>query len=457
MNTGEKITFNTREKMTLLAYILGFIFTGVGIYCLFADRGVVLSVVLLVLGIFDLACGIWSDNDLKRKNKQAKLEREIAEQQKIEAEQKKREEEQKKEDAEVAEIKSGKWKEFPVRNFYVKCTDLGVNNLDSAFAVQKATMVAKEILASIEHFPNGFIDQYCSEEKLREYWIQGKEVAEKMEAQALEEKRKPKNGQLTDAERTAVVLGYQLKQCFGIQKRIVMLDETIQKIDKKISDYVKGQQAMRELGGILGSSVYQEKKKDWAFLGGLADGIAGPGAGLAVASNAIAENREIERRNQLARQESVKLMKSFYDGSSKLSEDVGDLSKEMDLLEYHKNQAKFKVVLEQYSTEEIFKSLTISSRVSKSKSGKSTVLSVNICNSFVADVPENVLVAVDGTLEAKIYFEGTLVDTVCVYLPLFGVAEKASEKIEAISSKYVEADGDYTVEFTPNKLWVVEV
>ena len=44
------------------------------------------------------------------------------------------------------------------------------------------------------------------------------------------------------------------------------------------------------------ASVKQERKRDWAFLGGLAEGIAGTGAGIAVAASISSDNAEIERR-----------------------------------------------------------------------------------------------------------------------------------------------------------------
>ena len=53
-----------------------------------------------------------------------------------------------------------------------------------------------------------------------------------------------------------------------------------------------------ELGDLMLSGVGQEKETDWAIAGGLASGIAGPAAGLAVAANTVVKNQEIRERNE---------------------------------------------------------------------------------------------------------------------------------------------------------------
>ena len=40
-----------------------------------------------------------------------------------------------------------------------------------------------------------------------------------------------------------------------------------------------------------------EQEHDWAVMGGLANGLAGPGAGIATAVNAQIENAQIRARN----------------------------------------------------------------------------------------------------------------------------------------------------------------
>jgi hypothetical protein len=350
---------------------------------------------------------------------------------------------------------SGEWS-FPAKEFYKRCNAANITSVDTSFAEQKVAAIARQIMQENEA-PTECYATYCSKEKLLQYFEKGKARAEADAARELEQQRKPKDGKLTESEQDLMNLAKKMKSRYGIDKRIAMLGDTIGKLNKKIHDYEEGQKALKEVAFLLESSVAQEKKKDWAFLGGLADGIAGPGAGVAVALNAMAENEEIERRNQRARQEAAKTVKSFYDSSYQLSNDIDELTNRKRLMESYEKQAQIKVVLNDYSADEIFKALSFSSSVSKTRGGNATSLAVTVRNKFVADVPEGVVVAVDGTLDAEIYFEGTLVDTVTVCLPLFGVATGTSERIEAFSGRYVEAAGKYTVKYKPNKLWIVEV
>lgn len=342
----------------------------------------------------------------------------------------------------------GKW-EFPCKEFYNVCLEKGVQNLESTFYLQKAMVIARS------YVPSEYHHIYISEVLVSNYFSKGKALEEAAEAVREAESRKPRKGKLSADEYQYVRLSRTLLPLSGIDKRISMINDAIQQINKKIYDYEEGQKAIKELGFILSSSVKQEKTKDWAFLGGIADGIAGPGAGIAVAANAIADNIEIEKRNAQARQAANQTVRSLYADAANLSADISDLENERKLMQYHLQDAGTKVVMDGYKTEGIFEKLKITAEVKKHKDGKGLEVTVTIKNNLKVDVPENVLVAVDGTLSAKVFFEDALVDTMCVPLPLFGVSEQ--ESVTAYTDYYVEAEGSYTVEFSPNNLWVVEV
>lgn len=342
----------------------------------------------------------------------------------------------------------GKW-EFPCQEFYNVCIEKGVQNIKSTFYLQKAVMIAKNFVPSAYHHI------YISEALVSKYFSEGKALEATAKVVRETESRKPRKGKLSEAEYQYVRLSQALRPLLGIDKRISMINDAISRINKKIHDYEEGQKAIREVGFLLSTSVAQEKTKDWAFLGGLAEGLAGPGAGIAVAANAIAENAAIEQRNAQARQAATETIRSLYADASELSTNISDLINEKKLMWHYLSEASEKVVMQQYSTDEIFKKLSFSSSVAKTGEDGGLKLTIIVSNEFKADVPENVRVAVDGTLSAKIYFEGTYVDTVCVSLPLFGVSRK--EEVIMYTEQYVEADGIYSVEITPNNLWVVEV
>ena len=352
---------------------------------------------------------------------------------------------------------SGKWL-FPAHYIYEECIEAGITSIHSDFSKQKAIKIATENLTARKvpaQYHSIYVNDATIADLLRRGEAEHKKITKMVEEWHKTEEQKPKRGKLSEAEYRYISLTQRLLSLYGIDKRICMLDDAIENISKKISDYIEGQKAIKELSFILSSSVKQEKKKDWAFLGGLADGIAGPGAGVSVAANAIVENIEIEKRNTQARQAANQTIRSLYAGASNLSTDISDLENEKKLMQYHLRDAGTKVVMEQYATDEIFTKLEITSKVTKRKDGNGLDVTVMIKNNFKADAPENVKIAVDGTLSAKVFFEDTLLDTICVPLPLFGVSEK--ESVTAYTDYYVEAEGNYSVEFAPNNLWIVEV
>lgn len=87
---------------------------------------------------------------------------------------------------------------------------------------------------------------------------------------------------------------YDLAHTFGLEKyHAIDVDD-----ERK---YREGIQAMRQLGMMAQESVYQEKEKDWAIHGGIAEGIAGPAAGIMAAANIMQDNARIKAENAARR------------------------------------------------------------------------------------------------------------------------------------------------------------
>ena len=85
------------------------------------------------------------------------------------------------------------------------------------------------------------------------------------------------------------------------EQRTLAHTEGLEKYHKMDVDearkYQEGIAAMRQLGSIMQKSVYQERELDWAVLGGLAEGIAGPVAGIVTAANVMQDNARIREKN----------------------------------------------------------------------------------------------------------------------------------------------------------------
>ncbi len=353
--------------------------------------------------------------------------------------------------------KSGNWK-FPFNYFYEQCIDVGITSIHSEFSKQKV----KDILISqlnARKVPAIFHEIYTTDDKLVEFMESGKALYDDLvRAKALqlnEEKNKPKKGTLKAGEVSYIELSNRLKTLTGIDKRICMLDDSIAKLSKKIQAYREGQEAMALVGAILSSSVKQEKTMDWSFLGGLANGLAGPGAGMTVAASIIEENAVIEKRNATARKVAEKTINGFYKDAASMTSSIVDLENEKKLMEHYLKEAGFKSVLEQYSTNDIYKKLDIDVEVLDYKDNTGLYVSVRIINQFDNDEFDRKKYVIDGTLKGEIYCNNMLLDTICIPLPLFGVSDV--NFVHMCSPWYVEVECTYEVKISPNHLCILEI
>lgn len=76
------------------------------------------------------------------------------------------------------------------------------------------------------------------------------------------------------------------------------LDKYSKQIDYNISHINESAALLRNLAPKMVSSVELEDEIDWAVHGGIADGLAGPGAGVATAARVMQENAQIRKRNE---------------------------------------------------------------------------------------------------------------------------------------------------------------
>ena len=290
---------------------------------------------------------------------------------------------------------------------------------------------------------------------MEKYFNQGKKAIDEQRIKKLEESFLPKQGNLSEKERETVKLAQKVKPLYGCEKRKTVLIDAIEKTKKSIIAYKEGQDALKTLGIALSNSVQQEKKKDWAILGGIASGIGGTGASVSVATQAMLENNEIDRRNAQLKRLANQTISEMYSSSTRINSDIYDLQKELELFKYHLKEIDKKVVWKEYDSKEIFKKLYIYSTVKKTKDLCGLQINVEITNNFDSEDLSGISTVVDGTLQADIYHnDNTFVDSVCIPLPLFGVSTE--EKVLMYTDMYVEANGEYTVKVKPNKLWVME-
>lgn len=175
----------------------------------------------------------------------------------------------------------------------------------------------------------------------------------------------------------------QLAHMEGLAKYHKMNTEAAEK-------YQEGIEAIRQLGLIMQQSVYQERKNDWAVLGGIAEGIAGPAAGIATAVNAINENARIEAENTARREWGTK-QNAFYQELAMQAERERpeDISME-------KLQRKYMAIFS-WAPTTLFSLLTLSNKRIE-KDPKTGAVTVSLSWQQI-----DRSICIDGALRAKIY------------------------------------------------------
>lgn len=353
------------------------------------------------------------------------------------------------------QVKDGKWV-FPVEKFYQLCRDGHATVLDNEFSIRKATQIAEQIIK--ETAPD--IDlancgEYLKKESLEGFLQKGESLAKKAEEKKILEQKQPRNANPSKPEETFIKRASELPFLSGCDKRVKMLTHLSEDYTKKITAMREGEEALKKLGMIYAGQ--QQKETSWAVMGGIAEGIAGPAAGIMAASNTMANNQRIREHNESMRKASMDIMS----GIPSLAGDRYQLEEERDKIWQERNEVRSKVVLTKPVTDEIWRNIRVGkATVKKNPSGVLKVsVPLTLKAPFVLDVPENVHMVVDGVLRAEVWFEDKYVDNVYFPLPIYGIPTNMTAEVtlDGMCGRSVEFDGEYTVKIGEyHNLWIME-
>lgn len=373
---------------------------------------------------------------------------------------KEQEAEQKAEEARIQEInnnaKNGKW-EFPSEKYYCLCRDNQVKALNNEFCIRKATQLAEQLIK--ETAPD--IDlanciEYLKQSSLERFLEKGELLAKKTEERILFEKKQPQNANPNVPEKTFMQRTSELVALSGSNKRVKMLNNLDSDYFSEIVRKINGEQALRQLGMIYAGQ--QQKESSWAIVGGIAEGIAGPAAGIMAAANTMENNRKILEYNLSVRKASMDIMS----GIPNVAGDRIKLEEEREKVKEALKSVETKVVLSQPTGKEIWQNIEVGkATVKKNPSGVLAVsLPISLKEPFVLDVPDDVCMVVDGVLRAEVWFEDKRVDSVFFPLPMYGIPTNMTAEIilDGMCGRSVEFDGEYTVKIADTQnLWIMEV
>ena len=225
---------------------------------------------------------------------------------------------------------------------------------------------------------------------------------------------------------------------YGKNKKIAMLTDRMNEL-RKLADSV-------ERGADTFLKSTQQQERNWALWGGIADGIAGPGAGVSTALELQAQNAQIRVQNEANMRVAMPVYMSASKSVSQNRKNADEISRQIARMQ--------EKLISDIPAPEVMKLLDIVNvTVDVSKTGAFKV-TATVKTKDPIYIFEDVLAVVDGTLIAHVYDESGEIGTAKMVLPVNGVEDKAG--IVGVGLSGAQAGKNYTVAFTPYKLWIME-
>lgn len=318
---------------------------------------------------------------------------------------------------------------YEQEQFYLLCKAQGITSIDTPAAVARMVLLAKN--NQVPGSEKDLIDAF----KLGQKDIAGREQKQKLAAQEKEEAQ-------LDRE------NLRYKDARSQQKRILMCREKAQQYRNEEASY-RAQSRATQDAIFRGTQSAMQKETDWATHGGIASGIAGPAAGLAVAADIQRKNADIREQNAALRQLSARAAIEASRGTDSLAYDA---SKNAEKWEERAAAAENKLV----QTLPEAQLMGLLSPEGSARSSKTGAITVNVRISPTKDLKiyETVSAVVDGILKVQILDETGVVGIAYVPLPWNG--SESGTILKGICRNPVRQAKKYTVKVEPHSLWAME-
>jgi len=252
--------------------------------------------------------------------------------------------------------------------------------------------------------------------------------------------RKERLAKLKEQEYRAYHKSIEYANYHGKEKIRVMLTHKIQELRREESLLLKG--------AATAASLPLEKERDWAVWGGIADGLAGPGAGVAVAWDVQTQNAQIRERNNVMGQAAA----GYYIQNTAKAEKVREAA---DSEERRLNSLPEKLLDDKASPQEVFQQMVIDNdkvEVSETGACRVTALIKAVDNPKIYG---DVNARIDGYIWAHIYEDEECVGTAKMVLPIDGISSWR-ERIMGICLNGAHPEKKQSVRFEAGDLWLIE-
>lgn len=256
-----------------------------------------------------------------------------------------------------------------------------------------------------------------------------------------EELRDERLERLSEQERWAYKESMEYAHYRGKDKMRVMLTHSIQALRQE-SSLIIDNAASR--------TPTLEKEHNWGVWGGIADGLAGPGAGVAVAMNTQIKNTEICERNNMKLNATLGLW-------TLAAMDAAEITREADQEQRYLDSLPEKLLDDTISSQDVFAQLDTPRdvKVEVSETGAFRV-TASIKAKYPLKIFGDVSAIADGTILAHVYEDGQLVGTATMVLPKRGISSHGMVPVMGICLHGAHPEKKQTVQFEAGKMWMIE-
>ena len=329
------------------------------------------------------------------------------------------------------------YKDRELIKVYEQCKMRGIEKLDSSNEHMVFRKICDEFNVEIEEDILHFFD------RCKSIYEMEKEDILLVNTQILSDKKYKE-------EESIYLLNKELASLIGIEKYVSKSLDTIRELESKIESRDKLKKYLRN------TTPRQAKHTDWAIAGGLASGIAGPAAGIMVASSVQEENRKAD---EWVKKEKERILDQLK-GLSQL--DYKDQDKR-DVLQKSIDELKNRMI-DTDNSEKWFELLSFANITHTVTPTGMMEISVEIAGETVKI--GNTKWIIDGSIVVNVYEDEKLVGDAYIVADGYGDIELQNIGFTTQRSNYstyakafnvrFNAEKNYSVRFVPYHLWAIE-
>ncbi len=307
--------------------------------------------------------------------------------------------------------------------FFIECTLSRCNDFTTSKNVAKAKLFADKYNLS-----------YTNDAEIEALYNQALKAHEKITDKIMTEKL-DKQRQKEQKEYNCLI---KYAEYYGRDKKKAILTDRMNELRNKADLLDHTANTLIKSG--------QQRERDWATWGGIADGIAGVGAGVSTAIDIQIQNAQIRAQNEANMRSAMPSFMTLTGNASQNRSNANKIQKQIESLS--------EKLVSDLSAPEVMKLLEIiNPTIDVSETGAYVVTATVIAKNklFIFD---DVPAVADGTIEAHVLDGTREIGTAKMVLPVDGVSEKTG--IIGMGLSGAEFGKSYNITFSDYKLWLME-